>query len=311
MISRNKKLPLASYFDLIAGTSTGGIIAIGLCASDPRNAMVPACDASKLVELYKYKSSEIFGTIKDANMFANLIFPTKKYSSDPLEKILLDMLGDSKSQDALSNFLVTAYEIEQRTPKVFTNIRSDKLEKNYFMRDLARATSAAPTFFDPARIDKLHKRGEIQSLMDGGIFASNPSMVALMHTMRLGWDQETVHILSLGTGNEARPYFYHEVTQWNSFNWVSPSRGVPIVSMLMQSQSKVADEYLNLVMNKELTDISKKRYLRIDGHLLRGLGSDALDDTSPANLKELESFAGLLLSDANNQAVLNKFADMA
>jgi patatin-like phospholipase/acyl hydrolase len=244
-------------------------------------------------------------------MLSSLFFPSKKYSSEPLEKILLEMLGDSKSQDALSNFLITAYEIEQRAPKVFTNLRSDKLQKNYFMRDLARATSAAPTFFDPARIDKLHKTGEVQSLMDGGIFASNPAMMALMHTMRLGWDQENVHVLSLGTGNEARPYFYHEVTQWNSFNWVSPSRGVPIVSMLMQSQTKIADEYLNLALNKDLTDISAKRYLRIDGHLLKGLGSDALDDTSASNLRELENFAGLLLNDSNNQAILNKFADMA
>lgn len=306
--SLGKNKPLSKYFDLIAGTSTGGIIALGLCAPEKLDKSKPACTPKDLYELYRFQSKNIFGA-QNATPIFGLTFD-EIYHSFPLEKILDDILGDSTIQDVVGNFLITAYEIEQRIPRIFSNLRPDKTKKIYFLRDLARATSAAPTFFEPARVEKLHEANNFESLMDGGLFAANPSMVAFTHAARLKWNTENLIILSLGTGIENRPYFYHEVKKWGNVSWVMANKGVPIVSMLLQSQTFIVDDFLNVLLNEDNVDISDKRYLRIDGRLTRGMGSDDLDDASEQNLKELEIFARNLIENADHQAILNRIAEI-
>lgn len=306
--SRAKTNPIGSYFDLISGTSTGGIIALGLCSRSRTDGTTPACSTQDLVDLYRHKSKDIFG--KKAIEFAGIMFK-EKYRSEPLEDILAEMLGDLTSDDVLYNFLVTAYDIEGRRPKIFSNLRPDTRKPRYLLKDIARATSAAPTFFDPARIEKLHKPTEYESLMDGGIFASNPSMVTLMHMMELNWDVDNVYILSIGTGNEVRPYYYGEVKNWGNYNWVASDRAVPIVSMLLQSQTVITERYMNLVMNKNGVELSSKKYFRIDGELTKGMGSDNLDDATDQNIRELENLANKLIAKPEHQAILEFIAEIA
>lgn len=300
--AKRKNAPIASYFDLISGTSTGGIIALGLCARGVKDHDKPACTAEDLVTLYKTRSKEIFGSPQGIQMFG--MMSEEKYSAAPLEAILQEMLGDGTSDDMLGNFLVTAYEIGERKPKVFSNLSSDKKERRFFVKDLARATSAAPTFFEPARIEKLHHPNEYEDLVDGGLFAANPSLVTLMHALRLGWRPDDITILSLGTGKEARPYHYSEVKKWGNLSWIMANRGVPIVSMLLQSQTVVCDDLMPLLLGPD-------QYLRIDGLLLKNMGSDDLDDASDQNIRELEIFADKLIKNSAAQKALDSIVDMA
>lgn len=298
---RKKNRPVASYFDLVAGTSTGGIIALGLCAPNVKDPTKPACTSVDLVNLYRNRSKEIFGAQQSMPVFG--IMFDDKYSTAPLEGILQELLGDAISDEVLSDFLITAYEIEERRPKVFSSLSADGKKRRYFVKDLARATSAAPTFFEPARVEKLHQKENFESLVDGGLFAANPSVVTLMHAMRLGWELRDITILSLGTGRETRPYLYNEVKKWGNISWILANRGVPIVSMLLQSQTAVSDDLMPMLL--------KDRYLRIDGLLLRNMGSDDLDDASDQNIRELEIFADRIIRAPASQQILEDVADLA
>lgn len=304
--SKGKQSHLGYYFDLIAGTSTGGIICLALCAPHRIDKRRPACSAEDLVTLYRNRAKDIFGSPIGVPIFG-LTFD-EKYDAAPLEGILDEILGDATTDHVISNFLITAYEIEDRKPKWFSNLRSDDKKPKYLLKELARATSAAPTFFEPARVEKIHRKGEYESLMDGGIFANNPSFIAYMHALDIGWPNDKIKVLSIGTGVEIRPYFYHEVKKWGNASWVMASKGVPLVSMLLQSQSYMVDRHMNLLLNSSQVDISKKRYFRIDGRLTKSLGSDDLDDVSEQNMKELEVFARTLIGDQNNQAILDLIA---
>ncbi|GAA0027405.1 MULTISPECIES: patatin-like phospholipase family protein [Bradyrhizobium] len=298
---RKKNRPVASYFDLVAGTSTGGIIALGLCAPGVKDRTKPACTSTDLVNLYRNRSKEIFGVQQSMQVFG--IMFDDKYSVSPLEQILQELLGDSISDEVLSDFLITAYEIEERRPKVFSSLSTDGKKRQYFVKDLARATSAAPTFFEPARVEKLHQKNNFESLVDGGLFAANPSIVTLMHAMRLGWELKDITMLSLGTGREARPYLYNEVKKWGNISWILANRGVPIISMLLQSQTVVTDDLMPMLL--------KDRYRRVDGPLLKNLGSDDLDDSSEQNIRELEIFADKLIRSPESQQMLDDIADLA
>ena len=147
--------------------------------------------------------------------------------------------------------------------------------------------------------------------MDGGIFSNNPSMVTMMYLMKLGWDTKDIFMLSLGTGSQNRPYFYHEVKTWTNLQWVMENRGVPIISMLMQGQAFIVDEYMNILMNGDEGDVMKKNYIRIDGKLEQGLGNDALDDASEENIRELELLARRLMEETENRKALERVAQMA
>lgn len=311
--NRQKTKPIGSYFRLISGTSTGGIIALGLCTPKKGNPTKPACTPSELVELYKSRSKEIFGALKNFSFFG--FRPTNKYDCTSLESMLEEMLGDALTSDALYNFLVTAYDIERRWPRLYSNIQPNgQTPPCYFAKHLARATAAAPTFFDPAKIPKLHGASHFESLMDGGIFAANPSMVTLMHMVKMGWDIENIKMLSLGTGLSIRAYFYDDVKKWGNLNWVLPNKGIPIVSMLLQSQANIADDFMNLIYNKDETDIKNKRYLRIDARLPLTpdtTSTDELDNTTSDNIKNLEIFADHLLEDPDNRLILEHIADIA
>jgi patatin-like phospholipase/acyl hydrolase len=298
---KRKTAPLASYFDLVAGTSTGGIIALGICAPNPKDRTQPACTSDDLVKLYRNRSKEIFGPLQSMQVFG--IMMDDKYSVAPLEGILQELLGDTTSDNMLYDFLITAYEIEERRPKVFSSLTTDEKKRRYFIRDLARATSAAPTFFEPARVEKLHQPENFESLVDGGLFAANPSMVTLMHAVKLGWDMQDITMLSLGTGRESRPYLYNEVKKWGNISWILANRGVPIISMLLQSQTVVIDEAMHMLL--------EDRYLRVDGPLLKNMGSDDLDDSTDQNIRELEIFADRIIKTQQAQEALERIADLA
>lgn len=308
---RGKTQHLAAYFDLIAGTSTGGIIALGLCAENKDDKTMPACTAEELVDLYENRSRHIFGELGSIVYPFTTIYSGPKYTPTYLEKVLNEMLGDANTEDVLTNFIVSAYEIQQRRPKIFSNTRPDGRKVKYRLRELARATSAAPTFFEPAQVEKLHDRGKFETLIDGGVFAPNPSMLAIMHAQELGWDITKTTILSLGTGTEARAYPYYEVKEWGSVGWIHPGRGTPIISMLMQGQTFIIDHYANLTLNFGKINLTEKRYLRIDAPLSDNKGNDNLDDSSKQNIGRLKTFAENLILDRDNQAVLEHIADLA
>lgn len=139
------------------------------------------------------------------------------------------------------------------------------------MSFVARATSAAPTYFEPAA--KFNDE-ESMAFLDGAVFANNPAMCAFAHAQSLGFDEDEMTIVSLGTGAVARILQYEEVRHWGLANWARP-----ILDITSQASNHAIDWQLNHILRKG-------HYFRVQP-LMSGMRS-AIDDARPETIKALE-----------------------
>ncbi|HEY9297975.1 MAG TPA: patatin-like phospholipase family protein, partial [Phormidium sp.] len=142
----NPDARIADYFDLIAGTSTGGILTCIYLCPDENNPTRPKFTAKNAVDIYLDRGGQIFSApfFKKLQSLAGIT--DEKYPSAPIENLLTEYFKDLKLSQLLKPCLITAYDIEARKARFFTQHDAIKdLDQNYFVRDAARATSAAPT----------------------------------------------------------------------------------------------------------------------------------------------------------------------
>lgn len=302
-IETRARKPLGQIFDLIAGTSTGGIIACGLAKPGA------PLSTAQLLELYTARGAEIFHrslwrTVSTAGGIAD-----EKYPPEPLEGILKETLGEGKLSDITGpRVLVTSYAIElpavakssartdsTRAPFFFKSWNIDDPAKplppawDFLLRDVARATSAAPTYFPPALIYSV--AGEPAALIDGGVVANNPAMCALAEAMRL-WPGRECIVASVGTGALERDIPYWEAKDWGLVEWARP-----VLSVLMDGSCDTVTYELDRVLGD--------RHFRFDISL--GTRSDPtaayddMDNTSPENVGLFLGRAEKLLSDPQTQ----------
>ena len=171
--------PIGRYFDLIAGTSTGGILAIGLAFG---------IRAKTLLELYENRGPTIFGQAGDKSWIGqkardaraalrHLIKP--KHEASALRDELHAVLGDKLIGEAETRLLIPAWDADQRSVYIYKTSHHPRLTKDYRKPalDAAMATSAVPTYF--AR----HKTVDDVGLLDGGTWCNNPVGVATVEAI--------------------------------------------------------------------------------------------------------------------------------
>ena len=159
-MERRTGRPIASMFDLIAGTSTGGILACALTMPDPLS-------AEEAAGFYEQDGPKIFNkrTLKAITSAGGLI--DERYDTAGIAGVLRRRFGDTRLGAATTRVLVTVYDIEAREPLV---LHSDT-DPDVTMADAAQASSAAPTYFEPVQVGN-------RTLIDGGMFATNPAVYA-------------------------------------------------------------------------------------------------------------------------------------
>jgi len=191
---KNIKEPFHQIFDLMAGTSTGGLIALALSVplykyTDgdmyDRNGGV---QAQELPFLYETLGSVVFpGNKRKVIKVVRQLF-TSKYSSEPLRKILYDIFKECRVNQALTNLLVTSFDMKTMQP-VFIKKRPDFAGGNedldFYMADAALSTSAVPTYFSPVYVKSLGQSIAEFCLVDGGIFCINPALSALIEARKI------------------------------------------------------------------------------------------------------------------------------
>src|SRR5690606_16525947 len=132
----------------------------------------------------------------------------------------------------LTRVIITAYEIERRIPWFFRSERAKvRPDYDFPIKQVARATSAAPTYFEPCRI-ATEDGEDYYALVDGGVFANNPTMCAYVDA-RIAHPDADFLVVSLGTGGLTRPYHYDDVCGWGMLHWVQP-----VINILMQGVSE-------------------------------------------------------------------------
>jgi hypothetical protein len=185
--------PLHRYFDLIAGTSTGGIIAIGLALG------VPARD---IADLYVKKGPEIFfqergGVVGGLDRLRASLTQwfAPKYAPDRLHRELEGVLGALKIGNAQTRLLVPAFNARTKKVHIIKTSHAERLMTDFRMPavDAAMATAAAPTFLPR------HMTAQGIGLVDGGLWANNPAGPAVIEGIgTLGWSRESIRVLSIG-----------------------------------------------------------------------------------------------------------------
>lgn len=272
--------PIAELFDVIAGTSTGGIIACALTA--PGDQGGPRFSAASVVEMYVNEGARIF----PHHVFQRITaFVDEKYPVAGLEAVLHQYVGESMLSEAVTELFVTAYDIERRRPRFFRSqdARQDPT-RNHPLWMVARATSAAPTYFEPYRLQGATP-GEYEALVDGGVFANNPAMCAYVDGSA-GPGQvrpDDLFLVSLGTGSQNRPLLYDRVRDYGQLQWAQP-----ILDVVFDGVSATTDYQLQQVLGRS-------DYFRIQTELT--IASDAMDDASPDNLRSLQLQAQKLIDD--------------
>jgi patatin-like phospholipase/acyl hydrolase len=278
-IERRTGRTVSELFDLVAGTSTGGIIALALTAPGEHGA--PRWRASDLLELYRREGEHIFSRSVWQRITSAEGVLDEKYPADGLEAALSKYFGDARLRDALTPVLVTAYELERRKPFFFRSRRAAADPVYDFpMREAARATSAAPTYFEPPQLVN-EADGERYALVDGGVFANNPSMCAYAEI--LSEDRRAdVLVVSLGTGQLNRPIHYADAKDWGLLGWARQ-----IFNVVLDGVSDTTDYELEQLLGPE-------RHARLQIELIGA--SDDLDDASPQNIANLETKARELIA---------------
>ena len=288
---------VSTLFDLVAGTSTGGILALAL--TKPSESGTPAYSAADLVKLYEDQGPRIFSRSvwHEIRSVGSLL--ADKYPAAGIEEVLDKYLGDTRLRDALTNVMVTSYDIEARRPMFFKSWLAKRDPASDFpMKAVARATSAAPTYFPPARVDTVGPTG-FYALIDGGVFANNPGVCAYAEARILNRGRNDFLLLSLGTGGQTRTIPYDKAKDWGVAEWAQP-----ILSVVLDGVSTAADYQLReLLPPRDGT----QRFFRFQTQL--SMGSDDLDDASRTNIHVLKIVAAEQLIE-NNDALLKSLCDL-
>jgi patatin-like phospholipase/acyl hydrolase len=270
--------PIADLFDLIAGTSTGGIIAVGLAVRDDRGK--PRFSAADMLTLYRARGREIF----ERSFWDGIVSVggalDERYRHANLERILKEYLGDATLADCQPPIMVTSYDIERRQPYFFKSRKAgEEPDRNHHLRDVARATSAAPTYFEPARVESFDDLRSERILVDGGVFANNPAMCAYVEAGAHGAAPDDVLLVSLGTGIATRKIPYDDARGWGALQWARP-----IIGVMMDGVADAVDYQLSqLLPGRDAGD--RQRYFRFDKELVLAL--DDMDAANAGNIKSL------------------------
>jgi len=213
-------------FDLIAGTSTGGLLALSIAKG---------LDLSEIREVYVKKGPKIF----DDSWLDDLVDLGKlrgaDYGTKGLRRELKRLFGNTKLGDLHKRVLITAFDLDNEEtdkrswkPKLFHNFKGPKNDRTLLARDVGLYTSAAPTYFP-----------SVDGYIDGGVYASNPAMCGLAQTQDPRYEPtpslDDVYLLSLGTGSSLQ-YIKGKSHDWGYAQWIKP-----LVSLMLDGTAGIAD----------------------------------------------------------------------
>lgn len=269
-----------ALFDLVAGTSTGGIIACAVAAGIP---------AGNIVGLYGQRGKAIFARNLRHRLATGFGLWGPQYGATGIESALADVFEDARLSDCTTDLLIPAYDIEARSPVLFKSAKAGDVRRDFFLRDVARATSAAPTYFPPARIKSM--AGETITAVDGGLYANNPATCALAQVAKAARMYGAV-MVSLGTGSREQPYIYNKARRWGLARWARP-----LLDCMFDGQSDTAGHQCQALL--------REQYFRLQPALP---GDLPMDDASPEAISTLTAVARGLI--AEQDAMIDKICEM-
>ncbi len=269
---------ITDYFDLITGTSVGGLLSAALSVPDENG-------------LPKYSADTIHQTMKDrvGNIFKKSVLKSftslggiadEKYSAKGLESTLEFYYEKRNLNELLTPTVILSYEIERGVPLFFRSERAKtNAHYNFYLTDVVRAATAAPTYFESPLITS--KGGSTLACVDGALFANSPALCgfAEMCEMNLGIGAEDIILCSIGTGDAKKVHSHKDVKDWGLLEWSRPA-----IQIMMRSMPSVAHYQLRSIYG---ADSVSDNYFRFDREIHEEDISFDIDDASEENIAAL------------------------
>lgn len=297
--SGNPNARLADYFDLIAGTSTGGILTALYLTPNETN--MPRYSANEALNFYIAHGQTIFHksfwhTLKSFNGLLGAKYPAK-----PFNELLHTFFGNLRLSELLKPCLIPSFDIKNNRA-IFFN-QTDPIshhKEDFFVRHIVRATTAAPSYFPVAEIASCENTPF--NLIDGGVFANNPALCAYIEAQKLTHSclsPKHMLILSLGTGTSHQNFNTRFLKHGGIGQWA-----LPLFDILLSSNAEIVHHKLQVIFNEQNMG---DHYLRIQTHFENfGFKEHPLDNVNPHDINLLCELAAQVTDDYKEE--LNTFS---
>ncbi|KAK3423172.1 hypothetical protein EUGRSUZ_F00263 [Eucalyptus grandis] len=299
---------IADYFDVISGTSTGGLVTAMLTTPNEKNR--PVFAAKDIKDFYLKHCPKIFP--QDSCPFKPVTKMIKavagpKYDGKYLHKVVREELGDKRLHQTLTNVVIPTFDIKSLQPTIFSSYQVKKDPSvDALLSDICISTSAAPTYLPAHKFETEDPTGKVRefNLIDGGVAANNPTLVAMGEVTKtivggssdffpikpMDYRRFLVISLGTGTGKVEGKYTAHEAAKWGVLGWLT-SGGTPLIDVFTQASADMVDYHLSAVFQAlQLHD----NYLRIQDDTLSGVLS-SVDVATKKNLTDLVKTGEALL----------------
>lgn len=300
---------IADYFDVIAGTSTGGLVTAMLTAPNENNR--PLYAAKDIKDFYLENCPKIFP--QENNLLGQAaqelrLLSGPKYDGKYLHNLVQEKLGKTKLHQTLTNVVIPTFDIKLLEPTVFSSyaIKNDP-SLDGILSEICIGTSAAPTFLPAHYFETTNSDGSKRefNLTDGGVAANNPTLVAMSEVTKeiskgnpdfspmepLEYDRFLVLSLGTGTAKVEQKYDADKAAKWGILAWVVNGASSPLVDIFTEASSDMVDFHLSTIFRALQCEAN---YLRIQDDTLTGDLASA-DIATKKNLENLVQVGDKLL----------------
>ncbi|CAN6910730.1 unnamed protein product [Brassica oleracea] len=292
---------LADYFDVVAGTSTGGLMTAMLTVPDETGR--PHFSAKDIVPFYLQHSPKIFpqpGGLTTLLPKLPKLLSGPKYDGVYLRNLLNNLLGETRLHQTVTNVVIPTFDMKKLQPTIFSSYQAlvdPSLDVK--ISDICIGTSAAPTYFPPHYFQNEDIQGKTSEfhLVDGGVTANNPTLLAMTAVTKqivndnpdmgelkpLGYNKFLVVSIGTGSAQKEKKYSARKAAKWGIISWLYDNGSTPILDITMESSRDIVDFHSSVVFKARQ---SEDKYLRIDDDTLKGDAS-SMDLATKSNLENL------------------------